>query len=845
MRALFADWPLALRLAARELRSGLTGFRVFLACLFLGVAAIAAVGSVSAALQEGLRANARAILGADLEVRLVHREASPEQLAFLKSQGELARVVRLRAMARGDRPEARRKLIELRGVDEAYPFYGELLLEPAMTLAEALAPRDGLRGIAVDRNLLARLEVALGDRLKIGEGVFEVRAVLATEPDRASRSFLLGPGAIVELEAMAETGLIQPGSLVYQYYRLRLPAGERADDVKARLDEAYPDAGWRLRDPQQAAPGVRRFIDRVTLFLTLVGLTALLVGGVGVGNAVRSYLESRTATIATLKCLGAPGRLIFRSYLLQILLLALLGVAAGLAVGAVAPYLVDAVAGEALGWRASLGLHTAPLVKAAAFGLMTALAFSLWHLSRAQAIAPAALFRDLLMPARGALPLGARVLVGLAAVLLALLVYFGSSDRGIALWFIGGALATFALFRVLALAVTRLASRLPRPRRPGLRLALANLHRPGAPTPSVVLSLGIGLTVLVAIALVEGNLAQQIDRNLPDEAPAFFFIDIQPDQAEGFEEMILAQPGVREVRRVPMLRGRISSVNGQGPETLQIPSNVAWVFRGDRGLTWTREAPPGTRLVQGEWWPADYEGRPLVSLDAEVGLALGLGPGDRLGVNILGRDLEFEIANLRQIEWQSLGINFVMVFSPGALDGAPQTPIATVKIDPAEEEHLEQTIAAAFPNVSSVRVREVLDTVSDLMGRLGLAVRAIAGLTLVAGVLVLAGAIAAGRRRRRYDAVVFKVLGAARRTVAGSFLLEYGLLGAVTALIAALLGTLGAYLILTFVMEVDFVFLAPAVVVTAVLGTLVTLLVGFFGTWRALSQKAAPLLRNE
>ncbi len=845
LRGGFAAWGLSWRLAQRELRSGLTGFRVFLACLFLGVAAIAAVGSVSSALLDGLRQNARTILGADLEVRLVHREAKPDELAFLETQGELGRMIRLRAMARGEAPEARRKLIELRGVDDSYPFYGETLLEPAMSLDEALGPRDGVYGIAVEPSLLARLGVALGDRLKIGETVFELRAQLAAEPDRASRSFLLGPGAIVDLEGLVETELIQPGSLVYHYYRLRLPPGETAAAVKARLDEGFPAAGWRLRDPQEAAPGIRRFLHRVTLFLSLVGLTALLVGGVGVGNAVRSYLDSRSGTIATLKCLGASGRLIFRCYLLQIMALALVGVAAGLAVGAVAPYLVDAFVGDSLGWRASLGVHPGPLIKAGVFGLMTALTFSLWPLARAQSIAPAALFRDLVLPARGAVAPGARLAVAVAGLALAALVFFGSTDRAIALWFIFGTLASFALFRLAGLAVVRLARQVPRPRRPGLRLALANLHRPGTPTPSVVLSLCIGLSVLVAIALVEGNLARQIDRSLPEEAPAFFFIDIQPDQAEPFEALVRAQPGVRDLERVPMLRGRITGVNGVSPESLQISPNVAWVFRGDRGLTWSREAPPGTKLVDGDWWPADHAGRALVSLDAEVGEALDLGPGDALTVNILGRDVDVEIANLRRIDWGSLGINFVMVFSPGVLEGAPQTQIATVRVDPEAEDGLEQAIADGFANVSAIRIREVLQTVSELMGRLSLAVRAIAGLTLVAGVLVLAGAIAAGRLRRRYDAVVLKVLGAARRTVAGAFIIEYGLLGALTASIAAVLGSLAAYLILTYVMRVDFIFIAPAVIVTAALGTLVTLLVGFLGTWTALSQKAAPLLRNE
>ncbi len=833
------------RLARRELRGGLSGFRIFLACVFLGVAAIATVGSVSEAMIDGLRQNARAILGADLEVRLVHRAASADQQAFLEAQATLSRSVRLRAMARAERPDARRKLIELRGVDDAYPLYGEVVLDPPMSLAEALEQRDGLWGMAVDGNLLPRLGVELGDRIRVGDGLFEVRAVIAIASDRASRSFLLGPGALAGFDSLEATGLIQPGSLIYHYYRLRLPEGGDAQALKASLNAAFPDAGWRLRDPTQAAPGVQRFIDRVTLFLTLVGLTALLVVGVGVGNAVLSYLEGKTASIATLKCLGAPGRLIFRVYLIQILILAVLGIAAGLAVGLAAPLIVDSLVGDALGWRAGTGIYPVALLLAAGFGGLTALTFSLWPLARAQAIAPAALFRDLVLPARGALPARARLLIVISALLLAGLAVWSASDKAVALWFVAGALGALALFRLAAQAVVATARRLPRPRRPGLRLVLANLHRPGAPTASVVLSLGLGLTVLVAIALIEGNLARQIDRSLPEEAPAFYFIDIQPDQVEDFERIVSNQAGVRDLRRVPMLRGRITRIKGQPPEAYDVPSNLAWVFRGDRGLTWSAEPPEGSEIVAGDWWPADHAGPPLVSLDAELGEALDLEIGDQLTVNILGRQVDVAIANFRRIEWGTLSINFVMVFSPGLLEGAPQTQIATVKLDAEQEEALEQAVSDALPNVSAIRIREVLSTVSELMGRLALAVRAIAGLTLAAGILVLAGAIAAGRRRRRYDAVVLKVLGATRRGLAQAFLAEYGLLGLVTAVIAAVLGTLAAFVVLTFVMNAAFIFLPVAIALTLVVGTVATLLIGFLGTWQALSQKAAPLLRNE
>ncbi|MEQ8357565.1 MAG: FtsX-like permease family protein [Kiloniellaceae bacterium] len=843
-------WPLALRLARRELRGGLKGFRIFLACLTLGVTAIAGVGSVSESMLTGLQRDGRILLGGDMELRLTHVAASAEQLAFLDSRADVSRVAEMRAMARGQGDDARRVLVELRAVDDLYPLFGAAEIDAAEALRgdglqSLLARRDGNWGAVIDPRLLRRLQVAPGDLVRVGEIDFRITGLLEREPDRTSRAFTLGPTFMVASASLADTGLVQPGSLIQNHYRLRLDPDVTAKTLRADLGETFPEAGWRIRDTTEAAPGIGRFIDRLTLFLTLVGLTALLVGGVGVGNAVRSYLDGKTATIATLKCLGAPGRLIFQVYMAQILALAAVGIVIGLILGAVAPYVAAGLIGDALGWRAELGLYPLPLATAAAFGLLTAITFSLWPLGRARSVAAASLFRDLITPA--AAQVTRSTLLGLVVFggLLAALAIFTAADRRLAVYFVVGAIAALLLFRLAALAIMTLARRLPRPKRPGLRLAVTNLYRPGAPTGSVVMSLGLGLTVLVAIALIEGNLSRQVRQSLPEEAPGFYFIDIQPDQVAAFDALVESFPGVTEVQQMPMLRGRIAAVNGVPPSELDIPSDVQWVFRGDRGLTWMRAPRDIDRITSGAWWPPDYAGAPLVSLHDEVGDALGIGPGDTLAINILGRNVEVTIANLREIDWASLSMNFVMIFSPGLLEQAPQSHIATVKADPETEDSLEIAVTDRFINVSSIRVKEALEQVGDLIGQIAIAVRAIAAVALVAGVLVLAGAVAAGHHRRVYDSVVLKVLGATRRSIAQAFLLEYGLLGLVTAAIASAIGTLAAFLVLTEIMRADFVFLPEAVIVTALLATAITVGFGFVGTWRALGQKAAPLLRNE
>jgi putative ABC transport system permease protein len=834
---------LAWRLARRELRGGLRGFRVFLACLALGVAVIAGVGSLSAAVRAGLTADARAMLGGDVELHLVHRSATPEQRSYLDRGGRVSEVVQLRAMARTE-DGSERSLVELKAVDPAYPLYGEVGLDPPQPLKEAVARRDGHFGAVVAPGLLARLKLKIGDPIRVGDATFVTRATLGHEPDAATAGFEFGPRVIVATPALAETGLLAPGALVSYSYRLRLPPKADTASWVAAVKRAFPDAGWRIREFGNAAPSLQRLLDRVTVFMTLVGLTALLVGGVGVGNAVRGYLGGKIETIATLKCLGAPGSLIFSAYLTQILLLASVGILAGLVIGALTPFLAAPLL-AAFPIAARINLYPLPLLLAALFGVLTTLAFALWPLAAAREIPAGSLFRDLVDPVPRR-PRGPYLgLVVLSALALAALGIVTASDRVTAAWFIAGAAGSLLAFRLVAAGLVFVARHAGRPRHPGLRLALANLHRPGAPTAGIVASLGLGLTVLVAIALVQGNIAETINERLPEEAPSFFFIDIQPDQVAAFDRLVASTPNVSQVARVASLRGRITRINGVPVEQAVVAPEAQWTIQSERGLTYAATPPKGSRVVAGEWWPAGYKGPPLVSMDAEIARGMGLKLGQTITVNVLGRDVTATITSLREIDWTTLGINFVMIFSPGMLEAAPQTHIATARVPPEEEASLERAVTDRFPNVSAIAVKDALAAVSAIIAAIATALRATAGITLIAGTLVLAGAVAAGQHRRVYEAVVLKVLGATRGDVTRAFLIEYGILGLATAVLAAGLGTLSAYLVLTRVMRQQWTFLPLAVAATALIATALTLGIGYAGTWKALGAKAAPFLRNE
>jgi putative ABC transport system permease protein len=833
----------ALRLAYRELRGGIGGFRIFLACLVLGVGAIAAIGSLSAAVEAGIRADAHTLLGGDVSARLAYRPASDAERRFLAASGTLSETAELRAMGRSLDGE-RQSLIELRAVDDAYPLYGKVVLAPAQTLAAALAPDNGVFGAVAEAAVASRLGLKLGDEFRIGAAVLRLRATIESEPDAVFAGLAFGPRVIIPRAALAATQLIRPGALVNYQYRLRLAPGSAAASWTRAARSAFPQAGWQLRTGADASPALQRLIDRLGFFLSLVGITALLVGGAGIGNAVAGYVASKTAAIATLKCLGASTRLVFLAYFVQIMVLALLGIAAGLLLGGVAPALAAPLVRGLLPVSLRLGLYPAPLAIAGLCGLLTTLVFALWPLAAIGQVRPGALFRDRIAPSPRRLAPLAAAASAVAALALSALVVLTAPDRKIALWYVGGALAAFLLFRLAGALLVAAARLLPRPRWPLLRLALGNLHRPGAPTARIVLSLGIGLGVMIAVALVEGNLAVEIDSRLAEHAPADFFIDIQPGQLAGFEEIVRTTPGARS-DHVPMLRGRITRLIGTPVEDAKVAPQAQWALRSDRGLTYSATLPAGSRLVAGKWWPAGYRGPPLVSFDAGLARGMGLGLGDTLTVNLLGRDITARIASLRRIDWARLGISFAIVFAPGTLEGAPQTDLAAVYVAPSEEEGLVRRVTERFPNMSAIPVREALAAVARVVATIGRAIRLVALVTLAAGILVLGGAVAAGHRRRVYDAVVLKVLGATRGAIAAAFLIEHGLIGLLTALVAGGVGTLAAYALVTGPMKSEWVFLPGPLVATAASAVLLTLLFGFAGTWRALGAKPAPYLRNE
>ena len=849
-RLAIRNLALALRFAARELRGGLRGFYVFIACIALGVMAIAGIGSVAAGLADGLAREGRVILGGDLAFSLSLREAGASERAFLDRRGRVSLAATLRAMARAD--DGRTALVEVKAVDAAYPLYGEAVLDPPQPLAAVLAQRDGAFGAAADPALLARLDLKPGARIMVGAAPIEIRAALTSEPDKLAGGIGFGPRLLISEAALRATGLLQPGSVVRWHYRLRLPDNDATDTgvraVTAAAQAQLPEAGWEVRSRSNASPALERNVERFTQYLTLVGLTALLVGGVGVANAVKGHLDRRREVIATLKALGATGSRVFRIYLTQVLVLAALGALPGLAIGAALPFLIAWGFGTVLPLPIAPAVHPGELALALLYGLLTAAAFALWPLGRAHDVPVSALFRDEVAnerywPRRPYVIATALVGCALASVAVEL-----AYDRRIAAIFVGAAVAVFVLLRLVAALLMLVARRLPRPRSPVVRLALANIHRPGAVTPSVVLSLGLGVAVLVTVIAIDGNLQRQFLAALPEKAPSFYFIDIPAAEADRFDAFIHARAPRATLERVPMLRGRIVAAKGVAAEDLKPSPDASWALQSDRGITYGDEVPAGSRLIAGQWWTPDYQGPPLVSLEKRIADGVGLALGDQVTVNVLGRNLTATVANLRTVDWQSLGINFVMVFSPATFRAAPHTHIATLTYPGGgtseEEAGLLKAMADAFPAVTTVRVREALDSIGHIVTNLALAIRSASVLTLVVAVLVLGGALAAGHRHRVYEAVILKTVGATRIRLLSAYALEYLALGLATAIFGMAAGSAAAAFVIVRVMNLSFAWLPGPSLAAAAGAVAATVVFGLIGTFTALGQKPAPVLRN-
>jgi putative ABC transport system permease protein len=830
--------PLSLRFAAREMRAGVRGFRIFLACLALGVAAIAAASSTAEAFRRGLAEEARTILGGDLAVS-ADRAFTPAERAAFERIGRATYAVAARAMAQT--PSGDRRLVEMRGVDGRYPLAGTVDVRDAdgrqTTLAAVFAGQGGLPGAAVEQTLLNRLRLRLGQPFKVGNEQMVATAVLAGEPDRMSRGFALGPRVLTAWTTVEKGGFIG-GSLFGETARIALPEGVNLRRAERALRPALaPDL--RLRDRYDATPGISRLIDRLEYFLGFIGLASLVAGGLGVSQAVGAYLEAKKPSIAALKALGADGPLIRNLYLVQIAALTLLGIAIGLALGAACPFLLAWIAGDKLPVPALFAVYPGPLLKAALFGALSAGAFCLLPLGRARLTPPAALFRHDLS---GRLAFGPELIAAAAcAAGLAAVAVLTAPSKPMAGIMIAGVAAAFALLWGLGRTGSWLAGRGRVAARGAARLGLANLAGPGSAARTASPAVGLGVALLAAVVLIQSSLLAEVREVAPRTAPSLVFTEIPSGSGPRFDAEVAAALGPLtpdRYLRMPLFSGRVTAVRGR-PALRRRGER----FDYDMQMSVAAAPPKGLSIVSGAWWPAGYSGPPLVSISEGMAEAGRLKVGDGMTVNALGTDIEAKVASIRRVDVGAFGPSFQVILDERALAGAALRQIAIAKTDKAGEDRVLRRLGQSFPEVNVISVREQLEAATDLFDRLALAVRGAAAVAALAGVLVLAGAIAAGARARAREAALLKVLGAARGQVLTAYAVEYGAVGLIAGAAGVALGAAAAWPVVALVFQTRWSVDWAGVAALAGGAMLLAGLGGTLAALAALAKRPAPVLR--
>jgi len=836
------SWGGAWRIARRDLNARFRGLRLLLVCIFLGTGALAAIGSLTAAIERELEANGQVLLGGDLEVEVWQRDLSAQEQSALSSYGAISGGTRLQAMATTADSAAP---VELKAVDNAWPLYGSLTLADG---TETGAPQGNSAWVA--QGAIDRLGIAVGDTFTIGTVELVAQGIIDNEPDRLSEGFQLGPTVIVAEEVPLRAGLIQPGSLYETKYRVAFDGSYDADTVEEELTEQFPNAGFDFRSSDRASPGADRFVRQMSDFLTLVGLAALVIAGIGIAGGVSSYLEARRGSIATFKVLGASSRDIVRIYALQIGVAALIGSLAGLAVGVlVTPFLALALDGL-LPVERGFVIEAAPLILAASYGLLVAFAFAATPLLRARTFPAMALMRSTVAPL--ARDKAALLWTGLGITAICALALTTTAQPILAAGFLVGAAGALLALAAIGVGIQTLARRLPRPSNPVLRSALANLHRPGAPTSALVTALGFGLASFVLLAAIQTALDGNIDRSVPQQAPDYFVLDVPVAQEDTFTQLIESRFEGANLRTTPTLRGAVLAYGPQDDMTrvadLERLPEGAWMLNGERGITYSDTLPPGNRLVTGEWWDPAVDDTPLVSLSQDFADVVGLEVGDYLTIGILGVERTVRIANFREIDWESMGFNFTMVFSRSAIADAPHNLAATVELpqtgDSEARGELLRALVNEFPSSSVIETREVLDEARTILEQVGLATLAAASVAVLAGLAVLMGAIAAARAARMYDTVVLRVLGASRRQVLLMQLAEYGLIASLLAVVALGLGSGLAWVVITQMFEFDWLPDWGQVIAVLGMGLAMVLAFALGGSLPLLRAKPAQALRE-
>lgn len=838
---------IGLKLALKEIRHGWRHFAVFLACLILGVTIMASVNSFGSIIKHSFKNEAQSLLGGDMEINIRGIAATDLQRQFIKKYGQISYVATLRSMLHF---EDNHTLVEIKAADNHYPLLGKLQFNEDISREEIFANN----GIAVDKILLSQMDLQIGDQVKIGAGIYTISATLKTEPDRAVQIFSFGPRVMMSHESLAQSNLLSTFSLVENRYRVITPKNIIVNEaykksVEKELDANFPNTSWRVSTGTDGNQTLKRFLNQLLAFMTLSGLATFLIAGIGIGSSVRSYLEKKSQTISILKVQGASRKLVFATYALVIAILVVIGGITGSLISiAITTSLMPLLSEILPSIKGQGGIHVPSQLLAIWYGFLIAYLFSLPALSSAVNIRPSLLFRSktgMLLFRNDSF---VRTIIGVFSLLLIGTLFINADDK----LFISGAIVivviSFSLFYMCGFLIKYLAKKM-NVKTPWLKLALNNIHRPGSTSGTVIYAIGISLTVLIALTLTEANFQMRIKDLMEEKAPSLFIIDIQPHQKDGLQKLLLEYADEDKVMLYPMSRGRIVKIDGRPVNEVTVLDDVDWAVRGDRGLSYSATPPKNANIVQGKWWPEDYSGKPLLSVDERFLDGMSLKLGDTITVSILGEEITAEITNAREIDYSTFQLNFAMMLSPGVIENMPHTSLATIHLDKdmdmEKEFKLAKQIAKDFPSTTAIRTKEVVELVQNIMQHIATALKITVAIGLFAGLLVLTSALSATIEQRIYDVAILKVLGARRSDILKSCTAEWMLLALATSMIASVIGTFSAYLINSRLRGKEFLIMPEVTATTIILCVIMIWLIGYAGNRKLFNFRPASLLRNE
>jgi len=790
----------------RESRGSRGRLFFFTICLAVGVAAVVGVAGLTGAIEDGVAAQSRQLIASDL--RISSSFDLPDELDEFLAENpgaeragvrELMSMVSLPSSDENPALDTRAQLAEIKAVEDGYPFYGELVVEPP----DGRTRLDASSAI-VAPELLTSLGLELGGEISLGGASFRTVALVVDEPDRVNFSMTLGPRVFLTGEGLDRTNLVQFGSRIRHRALFSLPnrTPSEVQSLAVDLREVLPGGqNLRIETRESAQAQIGRGIERVESFIGLVALLSLVLGGIGVAQISRTWITERTADVAVRRALGFRPREILVLYLAHVVVLATLGSLIGAAVGATLPFLAPALAPEFLQADQISPWQPGAILSGLALGLSIALVFAIPPLTAVWRVSPARVLRAEAepLPAPRSVQIISRVVVFLGVFGCA---YFQAGDLRFAASFTGGLLVLAAVLSLVASGVIGVSTRLPRAGlSPYLVHGLGALGRPGQGTSGAIMALGLGVLVVTHLVLVENRLERELDNLLPERAPTAFMVDIQPGQWEGVLGL-LDENGATQIESVPVVTARLASIDGVSIRELQEEragegrgGRAGWALSREQRLTWLEELPESNELVEGAWWSDPDLGE--VSVEESYAERLNLGLGTELSFDIQGIPVDMTVTSIRTVKWESFQPNFFFVVEPSVLESVPHFRIAAARLGEEPEARLQSSLAKDYSNVTVIGIRSIILKVSGIMQQMALGVRILAGFTLLVGIAVLAGAVSSNGLRRAREGALLKTLGLTRLQVVGFFAVEYALVG----LVAGVVGVTGAYVASHFFLE--------------------------------------------